>query len=251
MGPSLDLVLRRHQPADPELFKQAMKRPKLKKTDVEKGLGKKKNMEVDDMGDLRGRVHIAKQDLGKLQTRKMKGSKAGADDMDVEDDGLTSPPKRHQEASRLLIFPSSSRRATSDRRLPPTSIFVSRHFCHPMTVDADSWRFFPVAEWTTALESLYVVADLDSTDGLDLVKEALTSLVCLCLEIHWVYSNHSVLQAPDSKTRLAFVHDPSTAQSPTVDHEHPFPGFSLTSTLASFFPTLHRLLYSLRLALMF
>jgi len=99
MGPSLDLVLRCHQAADPELLKQAMKRPKLKKTDVEKGLGKKKkNMEVDDMGDLRGRVHIAKQDLGKLQTRKMKGLKAGADDMDVEDDGLTSPPKQRQEA---------------------------------------------------------------------------------------------------------------------------------------------------------
>ena len=99
MGPSLDLVLRRHQPADPELLKQALKQTQLKKTDVEKGLGKKqKNMEVDDVGDLRGRVHIAKQDLGKLQTRKMKGLKAGADDMDVEDDGLTSPPKRRQEA---------------------------------------------------------------------------------------------------------------------------------------------------------
>ena len=32
-----------------------MKRPKMKKTDVEKGLGKnRKNMEVNDMGDLRG-----------------------------------------------------------------------------------------------------------------------------------------------------------------------------------------------------
>ena len=82
MGPSLDLTLRRHQPADPEMLKQAMKRPKLKKTDVEKGLGKKKkNMEVDEMGDLRGRVHVGKQDLLKLQTRKMKGLKAGLDEM--------------------------------------------------------------------------------------------------------------------------------------------------------------------------
>lgn len=81
MGPSLDLTLRRHQPADPEMLKQAMKRPKLKKKDVEKGLGKrKKNMEVDEMGDLRGRVHVAKQDLLKLQTRKMKGLKAGLDE---------------------------------------------------------------------------------------------------------------------------------------------------------------------------
>ena len=76
-------MLRRHQEPDAELLKQALKRPKLKKSDVEKGLGKKKkNMEVDEMGDLRGRVHIAKQDLGKLQTRKMKGLKGG--DVDVE-----------------------------------------------------------------------------------------------------------------------------------------------------------------------
>ncbi|GLB40440.1 putative brix [Lyophyllum shimeji] len=86
MGPSLDLSLRRHQPADPELWKQAMKRPKLKKADIESGLGKKrKNLQVDEMGDLRGQVHIAKQDLSKLQTRKMKGLKGGA--LDTDQDG--------------------------------------------------------------------------------------------------------------------------------------------------------------------
>ena len=79
MGPSLDLTLRRHTDADPELWKQAMKRPKLRKQEVEKGLGKKrKNMEVDEMGDLRGRIHVGKQDLGKLQTRKMKGVEEGS-----------------------------------------------------------------------------------------------------------------------------------------------------------------------------
>ncbi|KAF5327206.1 hypothetical protein D9619_004569 [Psilocybe cf. subviscida] len=101
MGPSLDLVLRRAQAADPELLKLAMKRPKLKKTEVEKGLGKKKkNMEVDEMGDLRGRVHVGKQDLGKLQTRKMKGLKPGRDE--IEDDGAEEdfggPRKRRKEA---------------------------------------------------------------------------------------------------------------------------------------------------------
>lgn len=76
MGPSLDLALRRHTDPDPEMLKQALRRPKLKKQDVEQGLGKRKrNMEVDEMGDLRGRVHVAKQDLSKLQTRKMKGLK--------------------------------------------------------------------------------------------------------------------------------------------------------------------------------
>ncbi|KAH9927025.1 Brix-domain-containing protein [Amylocystis lapponica] len=76
MGPSLDLRMRRHTEADGEMLKQAMKRPKLRKQDVESGLGKKrKNVEVDEMGDVRGRIHVGKQDLGRLQTRKMKGLK--------------------------------------------------------------------------------------------------------------------------------------------------------------------------------
>ncbi|KAJ2933143.1 hypothetical protein H1R20_g3944, partial [Candolleomyces eurysporus] len=74
MGPSLDLALRRFQSPDADLLKQAMRRPKLKKADVESGLGKKrKNVELDEMGDLRGRVHVGKQDLSKLKGRKMKG----------------------------------------------------------------------------------------------------------------------------------------------------------------------------------
>ncbi|THH13704.1 hypothetical protein EW146_g6546 [Bondarzewia mesenterica] len=96
MGPSLDLTLRRHQAADPEMWKLAMKRPKIRKQDVEKGLGKKKkNLEVDEMGDLRGRVHVAKQDLGKLQTRKMKGLKKGQDvDMDSESEEEDGEPTK-------------------------------------------------------------------------------------------------------------------------------------------------------------
>ena len=102
MGPSLDLSLRRHQPADRELWKAAMRRPKLKKQDVEKGLGKKrKNLEVDEMGDLRGHVHIAKQDLTKLQTRKMKGLKGVAGENKWESDGasagtIENPAKRRK-----------------------------------------------------------------------------------------------------------------------------------------------------------
>ena len=87
MGPSLDLSLRRHQEADAEMLKQAMKRPKLKKQEIEKGLGKKKkNMAVDEMGNLRGRIHLGKQDLSKLQTRKMKGLKAHADESEEDED---------------------------------------------------------------------------------------------------------------------------------------------------------------------
>jgi ribosome production factor 2 len=94
MGPHLDLVLGRHTDPDPEMLKAALKRPKLEKDDVEKGLGKKrKNIETDDMGDLRGQIHIGKQDLSQLQVRKMKGLK--------EDGGLAngSPKKRRQAAN--------------------------------------------------------------------------------------------------------------------------------------------------------
>ncbi|KAG6897054.1 hypothetical protein C0992_004463 [Termitomyces sp. T32_za158] len=100
MGPNFDLSLRRHKAADPDLLKQALKRPKLKKVDIESGLGKKrKNMEVDEMGDLRGRVHIAKQDLNKLQTRKMKGLKAGDldEDKDGEDESNDVPRKKRRK----------------------------------------------------------------------------------------------------------------------------------------------------------
>lgn len=102
MGPFIDLSLRRHQEADTEMWKAAIKRPKLKKKDIERGLGKKKkNLEVDEMGDLRGRIHIAKQDLGKLQTRKMKGlkvlpSKHGDTDESESEDEEASPRKRRK-----------------------------------------------------------------------------------------------------------------------------------------------------------
>jgi ribosome production factor 2 len=84
-------VLRRHMQPDPVLLAASLKRPKLAKKDVESGLGQKKRMrnkEVDDMGDLRGRVHIGKQDLSKLQSRKVRALKKGleaVEDVEMED----------------------------------------------------------------------------------------------------------------------------------------------------------------------
>lgn len=78
MGPSMDFSMRREATADPEMMKAALKRPRVAKKDVESGLGKKrKNIETDDMGDKVGRIHIGKQDLSKLQSRKMKSLKVG------------------------------------------------------------------------------------------------------------------------------------------------------------------------------
>lgn len=105
MGPFLDLTLRRHEDADPERLKAAMKRPKMKKQDVEKGLGKrKKNVEVDEMGDIRGRLHVGKQDLSKLQSRKMKGLK------EVRNGGDASEHSESDEDSGEEEEPASKRR---------------------------------------------------------------------------------------------------------------------------------------------
>lgn len=94
MGPSIDFAIRRLQAPDEEMMKAALKRPKIAKSDVEKGLGKKrKNIETDEMGDKVGRIHLGKQDLSKMQGRKMKGLKvrdgkkrktSGAEGMDED-----------------------------------------------------------------------------------------------------------------------------------------------------------------------
>ncbi|KAG2011449.1 ribosome biogenesis protein RPF2 [Coprinopsis cinerea AmutBmut pab1-1] len=106
MGPALDLSLRRNTSPANDLWNQAMKKPKLAKKDIEKGLGKKKkNIETDEMGDLRGRIHVGKQDLGKLKGRKMKALKGGLaefgredDDNDGEEDGAE---ERSSKKARL------------------------------------------------------------------------------------------------------------------------------------------------------
>ncbi|KAF7370704.1 Brix domain-containing protein [Mycena sanguinolenta] len=75
MGPSLDMRLRRHTPPDPELLKLAMKTPKLKKADIEKGLGKKrKNIETDEMGDLRGPDSRRQAGLGQAADAQDEGA---------------------------------------------------------------------------------------------------------------------------------------------------------------------------------
>lgn len=104
MGPYFDLVLRRHTDPDPEMLKSSLKRPKLEKEDVEKGLGKKrKNIETDEMGDMRGQIHLGKQDLSQLQVRKMKGLK--------EDGGRANgAPKKQRGAAHA----DSDEEASSD-----------------------------------------------------------------------------------------------------------------------------------------
>ncbi|PHH86353.1 hypothetical protein CDD83_10371 [Cordyceps sp. RAO-2017] len=99
MGPRMDLRIGRARHADEATLKEAMRRPR--------GLEEraKKNVSTDAVGDKIGRVHLGRQDLSQLQTRKMKGLKrsraqaAAHDDDDeeadiVSDDGDTKRKKR-------------------------------------------------------------------------------------------------------------------------------------------------------------
>ncbi|KAJ8958301.1 hypothetical protein NQ318_017447 [Aromia moschata] len=78
IGPRVDFSLRRSKLPDEDLMKEACRKPKeLKVT-------KKKNITTDELGTTRGRIHIGRQDINKLQTRKMKGLKKTAAERKAE-----------------------------------------------------------------------------------------------------------------------------------------------------------------------
>ena len=78
-GPSFDFRLRRAQPADADKWKAATKRALKKKLPEGQAANSKKrkdrNVDIDEMGDTVGKIYVGKQDLDKLQSRKMKGLK--------------------------------------------------------------------------------------------------------------------------------------------------------------------------------
>lgn len=59
-------------------MKEACKKPKELK------VSKKKNISTDGLGNTHGRIHLGKQDINKIQTRKMKGLKKTATERKAE-----------------------------------------------------------------------------------------------------------------------------------------------------------------------
>ncbi|CAD6452215.1 014245d2-be29-4e87-83a3-587cfc6217bf [Sclerotinia trifoliorum] len=99
MGPRMDFRVGRVKEADESIMKEAMKRAR---GSAERP---KKNISTDIVGDKVGRIHLGKQDLKELQTRKMKGLKRSrdvADDDEGEDDedivSDDEPVKRSKKA---------------------------------------------------------------------------------------------------------------------------------------------------------
>lgn len=69
IGPSFDLSVRRTKLGSDDLYKKSLKQPK------EMTPKKKKNISRDAFGSVLGRIHMQKQDLNKLQTRKLNAFK--------------------------------------------------------------------------------------------------------------------------------------------------------------------------------
>lgn len=71
IGPRIDFSIGRIRTPESEMWKAALKRSKIGEMKT------KKNVDMDGVGDKIGRIHLGRQDLGELQTRKMKGLKRG------------------------------------------------------------------------------------------------------------------------------------------------------------------------------
>jgi len=95
IGPSADMKVRRTKLASDDLFRTACKQPKELK------IKKKKNVTKDNLGTTRGRIHIPKQKIEKLQTRKMKGLKKTA--VERKEDRAALKRRRAEHTSSGIV----------------------------------------------------------------------------------------------------------------------------------------------------
>jgi len=109
IGPSMDFLLRRSKLASDDLYKRSRKQPvQLKKRKI-------KNIRKDNLGRQLGRVHMHKQDLNRLQTRKMKGLKKTNKKKEKGDSNRsrTNATKRISEGGSQESRPLKKRRVSN------------------------------------------------------------------------------------------------------------------------------------------
>ncbi|KAI9731955.1 MAG: rRNA-binding ribosome biosynthesis protein rpf2 [Cirrosporium novae-zelandiae] len=97
MGPRVDLRIGRIKEPEEAVMREALKKPKGTEERP------KKNIETDIMGDKLGRIHLGRQDLKGLQTRKMKGLKRSRDveeDMDDDQEDIISTDEEGDVGSK-------------------------------------------------------------------------------------------------------------------------------------------------------
>jgi len=91
IGPRMDLSLRRTKFASDDLFRRSLRQPKEAK------IRKRKNVDEDVFGTKMGRIHVGKQDLGKIQTRKLRALKNTEEEKEVEMEEVVLKKKRRVE----------------------------------------------------------------------------------------------------------------------------------------------------------
>ncbi|KAH8700991.1 putative ribosome biogenesis protein [Talaromyces proteolyticus] len=99
IGPKFDFKVGRVREADPNLMKEAMKQGKRPNEEPRT----KKNISMDIIGDKVGRVHLGKQDLANMQTRKMKGLKRRAG-VDTDSENDDEPSNYGSDVSEEIDF---------------------------------------------------------------------------------------------------------------------------------------------------
>jgi ribosome production factor 2 len=94
MGPRMDFRVGRMMEPDEDMLKEALRKAK---TTEERP---KKNIRTDSVGDKIGRIHLGRQDLNELQTRKMKGLKRSRDVADTEGQAMDEDDIISDEAKK-------------------------------------------------------------------------------------------------------------------------------------------------------
>jgi ribosome production factor 2 len=97
MGPRMDFRIGRMKDAEEAMLKEAMRKAR---TTLERP---KKNISTDIVGDKVGRIHLGKQDLGELQTRKMKGLKRTRDSLIVDAEDIEMKDEVEAKKSKKKV----------------------------------------------------------------------------------------------------------------------------------------------------
>jgi ribosome production factor 2 len=97
MGPRMDFRIGRMKEAEEAMLKEAMRKAR---TTLERP---KKNISTDIVGDKVGRIHLGKQDLGELQTRKMKGLKRTRDSLIVDAEDIEMKEEEQTKKSKKNV----------------------------------------------------------------------------------------------------------------------------------------------------
>jgi len=99
IGPSVNFTIRRTKIASKDLYKTALRTPAPLRVTP------KKNITRDELGNYHGRIHVGKQEIKRLQTRKMKGLKKTSEERKTE-----RKAKKRQTLERTVEFPKNVKR---------------------------------------------------------------------------------------------------------------------------------------------